>query len=151
VSENYLLFSEVLEIKNKKEFNWAKEELIRLRGERDGDDCPMIDFQWQVEGKEEGIWFYADESGDPHKVCLFVQSFLKKFHPKDVFRLTWAATCSRPLVGQFSGGAMVVTAKKIYVMEAGEWAHRKIKELERIKKLMEARVRVYRRKGKVKP
>ena len=137
MANNYLLFSEVLTLKNKKEEKWAREELTRLSEAEDGNGCPVIDFQWNIE--DGGIWFYTEEAGEPNTVGTFVQSFLKKFYPEDVWKLTWAATCSKPRIGEFSGGAMVVTAKKIYFMEASDWAYRKTKELDRIKELMKTK------------
>ena len=123
MANNYLLFSETLELVNEKEIDWVVKELNRLEEKRDDNDNPMLDFQWSL-GKGE-IWFYTEEAGEPEKVGLFVQEFLKEFYPDETFTLTWATTCSRPRVGEFSGGGMLVTSQKLYFIEAGDWIRQK--------------------------
>jgi len=144
VANNYLLFSEELELRNKKEFEWVKKEIERLDAERDENDNPVLDFQYALEEsktrpKKYGLWMYTEEAGEPVKVGEFVQAYLKKFHPDDIFTLTWAATCSRPRLGQFGGGGMVVTAKQLYFTEAGCWVSNKVEEILRLKKAQEKR------------
>ena len=56
------------------------------------------------------LWFYAEESGSPDNVAWLVQKFLKRFRPDQCWSLTYAATCSKPRVGEFGGGAVFVTA-----------------------------------------
>ena len=51
--------------------------------------------------------------GNADNVAWLVQKFLKKFRPDQCWSLTYAATCSKPRVGEFGGGAMFVTANKI--------------------------------------
>jgi len=126
----------MLDFKNKKEFEWAKKELARLSEERDENDNPKIDFQYQLEEsqakpKNYGLWMYTEEAGEPGMVAEFVQSYLKEFHPDDIWTLTWAATCSKPRLGEFSGGGVVVTAKKLYFVEAGCWVSKKVSELKK--------------------
>jgi len=133
MANNYLLFSEMLEFENKEEFEWAKKELTRLKEMKDENDTPMLDFHWEIEENDEKkvLWFYTDEFGEPYKVGDFVQEYLKKFHPKDIWTLTWASTCSRPRIGEFAGGGMVVTATDMHFMEAHDWVSKTVAELKK--------------------
>jgi len=56
------------------------------------------------------LWIYADNWGNPENAAHLVQKFLKTFRPDQCWSLTYAATCSRPRVGEFEGGAVFVTA-----------------------------------------
>ena len=59
------------------------------------------------------MWLYAEESGNPDNVAWLVQKFLKQFRRDQCWALTYAATCSKPRVGEFGGGAIFVMANKI--------------------------------------
>ena len=59
------------------------------------------------------LWLFAIEGADLERVAHFVQQFLKRFRPGDCWSLTYAATCSKPRVGEFGGGAVFVTAAEI--------------------------------------
>jgi len=69
------------------------------------DDWPR--FTWEVDA--EGVWMY-DDGGcfRAEHVTEFVHAFIKKFRPKMVWKMTWAGTCTRPLLGSFGGGWAVV-------------------------------------------
>ena len=136
MANNYLLFSEMLDLKSKEEFEWVKQEIKGLREEHDKNDNPMLDFEYaleesETEPKKYGLWVYTEEAGEPEKVGVLVQRYLNRFCPDEIFTLTWAATCSKPRIGEFSGGGMVVTAKRIYFSEASDWTAKKVKEIEK--------------------
>ena len=57
--------------------------------------------------------FTRKRCGNPDNVAWLVQKFLKKFRPDQCWSLTYAATCSKPRVGEFGGGAVFVTADEI--------------------------------------
>ena len=59
------------------------------------------------------LWMYADEHGDPNHVAWLVRKFLKRFRPERCWSLSYATTCSKLRVGEFSGGAMFVTADEV--------------------------------------
>ena len=59
------------------------------------------------------LWIYSEDYGNIDQVCHFVQKFLKQFRPNDCWSLTFSATCSKPRIGEFSGGAVFVTAETI--------------------------------------
>ena len=58
------------------------------------------------------MWVHAEEFGDPEAVAHLIQKFLRAFRPNDYWTLSYALTCSRPWVGTFGGGVMIVTAEK---------------------------------------
>lgn len=64
--------------------------------------------------EEGGLWVYSDEAGNVDALCVIVRAFLKKFDVKTPFTLTWAETCSKPRLGEFGGGFIVVTQEKTY-------------------------------------
>ena len=72
------------------------------------------------------MWLYAEESGNPLAVAQFVQAFLKRFRPEESFALTYAYFCDKPRLGEFGGGAIVVTTKSINSFDAHEWANEQI-------------------------
>ena len=59
------------------------------------------------------LWLYAEDSGNADNAAWLVQQFLKKFRPDQCWSLTYSATCSKPRVGEFGGGALFVTADEI--------------------------------------
>jgi hypothetical protein len=100
------------------EANWTGSRFLR-----DKEDC---DPQWDGRGFEYAfhddadtdgwgrhLWFYTEEWGDASNVAWLVQKFLKQFRPDQCWALTYSTTCSKPRVGEFSGGAVFVTADKI--------------------------------------
>ncbi len=67
------------------------------------------------------LWLYAEEWGDGGNVAWLVQKFLKKFRPDQCWSLSYAATCSKPRVGEFGGGAVFVTADTIAWQDSGDF------------------------------
>lgn len=67
---------------------------------------------------QDGAWWISapDGHGDLDHVAIAVQAFIRKFRPDFVFTLTWAATCSKPRIGEFGGGWLVVSK---YEMQFG--------------------------------
>jgi transposase len=63
---------------------------------------------------DEHVWGYLKN--------MFRRTPLKLFAPTGVITFTWACTCSKMRVDEFSGGAAVVTAKGTTFMDAESWA-----------------------------
>ena len=152
VANNYRQYSAALELHNEEEKEWARTRLTLLStcwedredlkdddafqrelkavGELGYNDDPdrgrAFDSEWEIEEDVDSyVWFHSDgEEGEVDHVAAFVQEFFRKFQPDGIFCISWADTCSKPRIGEFSGGALVVTAEKIYAMEAQEWAGR---------------------------
>lgn len=94
---------------------------------RQGEDCEtpgVLQFDYRFAGRDEGgryLLFYADETGDPWDVALFVRRFLQRFRPRDSWWLCYAQTCSSPRPDAFGGGAIIVTAADIATWDS--WNH----------------------------
>ena len=97
-------------------------------------DKPDHDAQWDALGFEYGfhedhdtggwgrhLWLYAEDWGDASNVAWLVQKFLKQFRPDQCWSLTYSATCSKPRVGEFGGGAVFVTADTIQWQNAHDF------------------------------
>lgn len=147
MANNYLLFSDALVGLTEDQANWARDRLKYLdmspvdlkdvygqpaldRIKEDGytfeesDDGHILDFQWEVDAGPDGewsVWFGSEEFGNIDHVVLFVQEFLTKWRPNGVFALSWAQTCSSARIGDFGGGAVVVTADEAQYMNAWSW------------------------------
>ena len=94
---------------------WEKTlQLYEFNGEAAEEKWPesgSLDLDWKV--IENQIWFYSEGSGDPGQLCDLAQDFIKKFRPKMKFEFTWAHTCSKLRVDEFSGGRAVITKENI--------------------------------------
>jgi hypothetical protein len=63
----------------------------------------------------ESDWhLYEEESCDLEIVAELIHQFLKRWRPTDTVELSWAETCSKMRVGQFGGGACLITADWVY-------------------------------------
>ena len=97
--------------------NWATE--LGLPHE----ECPYWpDFGAIIEDDKQRLWIYSEESGNLDNVVILVQAFLEKFRPKEVFAMNWAATCSKPRVEEFGGGAIVVSAEEVQSITTFGWS-----------------------------
>jgi len=135
MANNYLQFSAELTGLTPEHCEWFETYIQEQDAKPRGDGEPCLDFNWEIEGaKKSSIWFHADECGEPAHVAETVQKFFKYFGLDWVWSFTWAVTCSKMRVDEFSGGAVVVTAKRCYFNEAGHWASRKRAEIDRRRK-----------------
>lgn len=86
-------------------------------------------FNSALEDNETCWWIYAEESCNLDHVVAMVQAFFWKFRPREVFSLTYAETCSRMRVDEFSGGWLVVTATSWDSGNASDYARKAAKRL----------------------
>lgn len=157
MANNYLEFSEILEIKTEEEEKWFRkhsepiedlEELIDEDGELDeeladkyyadleyddnlrdwGSFC--VEMEGTFEDNNRRAWIHTEEYGDPYQVACLVKAFFKKFGREEWWVLPWAEYCSKPRVGEFGGGACVVTKDEIKWLNMGDWVVDTVKELE---------------------
>lgn len=139
MANNYLQFSQQLTLSSdeKKEREWCKDRLEALEElfeAWDGTDEDRLNFsedqqewlafeslgfEWGLD--DDGVWVYAEEFGNPDAVAAFIQEFLIEFQRPDSWSMTWANTCSKPRIGEFSGGAAFVTATDVKFMLADNW------------------------------
>ena len=80
----------------------------------DGEDVGF-DYKFRSDDEKKGasLWLFSEEFGRVDRVAHLVQKFLRQFRPDRCWSLTWALTCSKLRLGEFSGGAMFVTASEI--------------------------------------
>ena len=153
MADYYTSFSERLVLKGgKKTSDWVKKYLEQFDGEmaspgtakhKAQEDLAVLydlepeyfhlSFQWEIDSepkKKSELWLYSEEHGNPDHVAQFIQTYLKKFDPKESFSFTWAHTCSKPRLSAFSGGCAFVTAKDVEWMAAEEWGFNKKTEFE---------------------
>lgn len=67
------------------------------------------------------LWFHSDPDGDIEYTANLVHEFLAHFQRDDRVGIEYACTCSRPRIGEFSGGAAFVTSAVVEFMTTGEW------------------------------
>lgn len=129
MANNYLQFSEVLAGLTPAEVATAKAYLE--------DPTKEHDFQYKFKKDAScadgnvNLWIYAEECGEPANVADFVQEILAAHRPNDVWCMTWANTCSSARVGEFSGGAVVVTAKNMHFMDTSDWIRKMQEEIKK--------------------
>jgi hypothetical protein len=81
-------------------------------------DDGSLGFEHEISYSEDNssnneIWFYCKEYGNTEFLGCLVQAFFNKFRKDGFFYVTYAESCSKMRVDEFSGGAMVVTADEI--------------------------------------
>jgi hypothetical protein len=141
MANNYVQFSEGIDRITPEERTWIEVQLDADRWEVEAPEwnAPVeeeeLDFEWSFDTRfaesQEGehfLWLYAEESGCPDQVAEFVRAFLARFRPEGCFSLTYAETCSKPRLGEFSGGAIFVTADGHQHEPACFWVDRQEEE-----------------------
>ena len=100
------------------EADWSGIRFLRDNPDHDP-DWDVLGFEYHFHddndpgGGGRHLWLYAEDSGNADNVAWLVHKFLKQFRPGQCWSLTYAATCSKPRVGEFGGGALIVTADEI--------------------------------------
>ena len=128
MSDSYTLFSEVIDNITEQEKQWIEEESIKMAAQIDlGSLCEM---NW--EKNKDGTYelnFYSTDYGDVEAIATMLRKFIAKFKPDAIYTFEFVVTCSEPEVGEFFGGAFVITNKKVYSMGTGDWCGRKVYEI----------------------
>lgn len=151
MADNYQLFSEIIPSLTEEEQAWAR-RILGCTQDQDGQngaedagamlkdggiDLSAVDsdawpgFQWNIDETHAGLWVYGEECGNVIHVAEFVRAFLAMFRPTACWQLTWAETCSKPRVGEFSGGGLFVTAASVTLCMPQDWLAERSKEFDR--------------------
>ena len=78
-----------------------------LAERRDGYPCIEV-----VHDEKHGtVWVGSEDSGDVDYTADLTQAFLRRFALDLVVSFQWANTCSKPLVDEFGGGAVVISRR----------------------------------------
>jgi hypothetical protein len=118
---NYIQLSTQVECETEEQATWLAEEL----GFR-----PSCGVEIQKDNKT--VWLYgdSDQSVDLQRMVEVLCEFQTHFKLKTPVSFSWANTCSKLRLDEFSGGAVVVKDGKSYWVDAQCWAQKKLKELE---------------------
>jgi hypothetical protein len=119
MADNYLQYSEMLPA-NDEEKAWFEAAAQKMQ-EMAEDTGEFFNVEYQLESGADGIWIFSEEGGNIDSVAELVQAFLKQFRPNGCWGMTWSETCSKLRIGEFSGGAVFVTANKIEYRHASSW------------------------------
>jgi hypothetical protein len=75
------------------------------------------------------FWFYSDGCGNVDHAILLVEAFLSRFRPHQELTISWAHTCSRPIVSAYGGGSYTCNAR---ASTEARWMREAIELLERV-------------------
>jgi hypothetical protein len=106
--------------------DWAGVRVLRDKDDHDPRwDALGFEYMFHDDHEPGGwgrhLWLYSEDWGEVSNVAWLVQKFLKTFRPDQCWSLTYSATCSKPRVGEFGGGAVFVTADTISWQNAYEF------------------------------
>lgn len=125
MANNYVEFSQWLPVENEEQKAWLEEflksppddhnEYLKWCKNRNVDPDADVHRWWpglRILEKNApnpwGLWVRADDVAAVDFVAHMVQTFFARFEINRFFKLTWAETCSKLRVGEFSGGGFLV-------------------------------------------
>ena len=124
MAQNYMQFSEIIDNLTVEEYDWFKKALAY---DDDGVEPPA----WWDDGSESfgfdynlvpsQIHFYSEECGNIDTVQALVSEFISLFRKDYIFTLSWSESCSKPRVGEFGGGGMIVSLDETRFMNVWGW------------------------------
>lgn len=90
--------------------------------------------------ENEGHVWICDDDGTPDVggLALLLQAWVSAINCAAPIHFTWAATCSKPRLDAFGGGACVITPKRIYWTNVHDWMDKQLAKLAKKKALKEA-------------
>lgn len=138
MSDNFCVFNEVIEGCTDEELDWLSSTEQRLyEGEpwpdwaremisEDPEDLlfPMVD----IDRPGRRVRIYSDDNASPMAVVPLVQGFLRRFRPIETFSLSWAAGSTKPGPGELGGGALVITADSVHMLDVWSWIEEQRRE-----------------------
>lgn len=136
MANNYLTFSECIPDISEEEAAFVRECLLWEPPYNDDHELPE-DFEWpawydqdaegvgfdaHIDKKDKAVYFSAEEYGNVDTLAAMVHELITKFRPDFVFSLTYSETCSKLRLGEFGGGAIVVSKYGTDFINAHGWA-----------------------------
>jgi hypothetical protein len=145
MAKNNYSYCEKLELKSKDEFEWIK-AICYIANSTFSDSYEEPD--WDDDGNpktpeakefkklwpegfeqgfdytlKEGVIYFNGDEGGLDTVCAIVQEFLKKFYKGKgtKWSITYASHCSCHRVGEFGGGAVIVTENGMTFHNVYDW------------------------------
>jgi hypothetical protein len=119
----------MLKITKPEEQEWFLEELAKLS--EDDDYCSPCEAVVEPDNGVSGIWVHTEESGDPGALAEVIAEWQRKFKSKEEVIISYALTCSKPRLGEFGGGAILIYRGKIYGFDGQADAMTKLRQLKR--------------------
>lgn len=142
MADYHLQFSEII-TGSKKEIEWLatlmdnisaytleqeidiadQHDKIFVESLKDQDSCLGLCLGFDFSIQDDGLWVSSMDYGSPEVLSEIVQYYLRKFGHKEKWVLRWSSSCSKPRVGEFGGGAVIVSADKIEYMDTWAWVN----------------------------
>ena len=129
MADHYTQFSAALTRLTSEETAWLADQLDPDRGERPcwhEEDDEEPDFEWGFQGDLLALWSMRGQGSCLDQVGALVRDFLARYRPDSSWTLTFAVTCSRPMLDQFAGGALFVTADGVEYHNSDRWLAERI-------------------------
>lgn len=139
MANNYLQFSEMIDGLTDEEIKYFQgvcgyEPPLDLEGKPyEGWEPPAwydvdsegLGFSAEIDEGTRELWVYAEEYGNLGTLEALVLEFIQKFRPDYIFTLSFAETCSKMRVGEFGGGAMIISREGAKSISTYDWlSHR---------------------------
>ena len=90
---------------------------------------PSFSYEFEQHNGAVSFWFHSEDSGNVDNAILLVEKFLFRFRPDQELTISWAHTCSRPLIGAYGGGSYTCNAQ---ASTEARWMRSAIDLLERV-------------------
>ena len=156
MANNYCQFSAMIENLSPEACEWVK-TVLTLDFEDDYDEIKAMlslegggvdlenwpDFCFRIEDNGVGadvqhdLWLYSEECFDAEHLSVFVRELICRFMPDYIFAMTSAETCSKPRVGEFGGGWMVITKDTVQGGNTWDAARECVATIEKGRRIME--------------
>ena len=108
MANNYVQFSALLDVGSAENVRHALDIAVGHVNE-DTDECGFeYGPQSQFDPASTAVWIYAEESGDPESVADYVAKVAHALGLTGKWGMTYSLSCTRPKLGEFGGGAVVV-------------------------------------------
>jgi len=116
MADNYMMFSLGVQLNSPEEAEWVETVLDEdkstdlLSKITEVEEFECLGFEWQIDGQLE-LWIHdGDGQGNTTHVANFLGEYLRKFEHKLPIAFEFCWSCSKPRIGEFGGGACVVSA-----------------------------------------
>ena len=73
-----------------------------------------------VDLEKRGLWFYSEEDNSVEDTIAAVRYLINKYQLPPI-GFEWANSCSRPILGEFGGGAVWTDGKECKYCLTGNW------------------------------
>lgn len=139
MADNFRLFSVAVRLQGKLAAAWVTDTMRTRRrrwqhlvdkGYQEAADEVGIGFDWSID--PEGYLCVTDDSGSGNveHAAEFLRELVKLGYVQEPVAIQWADTCSKPRPDEFTGGAAIVTRRRVHWFVLPEIVERKLRTLE---------------------